>query len=52
MKRKTLELLACPTCREELFLREDGDNEAVETGTLVCAQCQRHLPHRRDQLFR
>ena len=44
MKRKTLELLACPTCRGELFLREGGDNEAIETGTLVCATCQRQYP--------
>jgi ubiquinone/menaquinone biosynthesis C-methylase UbiE/uncharacterized protein YbaR (Trm112 family) len=44
MKRKTLELLACPTCRGELFLRETGDNETIETGALVCAKCQRPYP--------
>jgi ubiquinone/menaquinone biosynthesis C-methylase UbiE len=44
MKRKTLELLACPTCRGELALRDAGDNEAIETGALVCAQCRRQYP--------
>ena len=52
MKRKTLELLACPTCRGELALMEGGDSETIEAGTLACATCQRHFPHRRDQLFR
>lgn len=44
MKRKTLELLACPTCHGELALREAGDNETIETGALVCAKCQRQYP--------
>jgi ubiquinone/menaquinone biosynthesis C-methylase UbiE/uncharacterized protein YbaR (Trm112 family) len=44
MKRKTLELLACPTCRGELALRDAGDKETIETGTLICAKCQRQYP--------
>ena len=31
MKRKTLELLACPTCRGELDLRDTGDKETIES---------------------
>jgi len=46
MKRKTLELLACPTCRGELSLRESGSNETIETGALTCATCQRQYPIR------
>jgi ubiquinone/menaquinone biosynthesis C-methylase UbiE/uncharacterized protein YbaR (Trm112 family) len=46
MKRKTLELLACPTCRGELSLHEADDNETIETGALVCAACQRQYPIR------
>jgi ubiquinone/menaquinone biosynthesis C-methylase UbiE len=44
MKRKTLELLACPACHGELSLREGGDSEAVESGMLACAKCQRQYP--------
>ena len=44
MKRKTLELLACPSCRGELSLLEGGDSETIETGILVCAKCQRQYP--------
>jgi uncharacterized protein YbaR (Trm112 family) len=44
MKRKTLELLACPTCHGELALSGDGDGETIETGALVCARCQCQYP--------
>ena len=44
MKRKTLELLACPTCHGELSLSEGGDSEIIETGTLACAKCWRQYP--------
>ncbi len=44
MKRKTLEVLACPSCRGELALREAGNGETIETGTLVCARCRREYP--------
>ena len=46
MKRKTLELLVCPTCRGELDLRDTGDNETIETGTLACVRCGRQYPIR------
>jgi ubiquinone/menaquinone biosynthesis C-methylase UbiE len=44
MKRKTLPLLACPTCRGEFALMEGGDSETIEAGTLACATCQRQYP--------
>ena len=44
MKHKTLELLACPSCRGELSLDDQGGSETIETGTLVCAKCQRQYP--------
>jgi ubiquinone/menaquinone biosynthesis C-methylase UbiE len=44
MKRRTLELLACPMCHGELSLSEGGDGETIETGALVCAGCQRQYP--------
>lgn len=44
MKRKTLELLACPTCHGEFSLLEGGGNEIIETGALACAKCQRQYP--------
>lgn len=44
MKRTTLELLACPTCRGALVLREAGDHETVQTGTLACSGCPRQYP--------
>jgi ubiquinone/menaquinone biosynthesis C-methylase UbiE len=44
MKRKTVELLACPTCRGDLFPNDRGNSETIETGTLICAGCQRQYP--------
>jgi ubiquinone/menaquinone biosynthesis C-methylase UbiE len=44
MKRKTLELLGCPTCHGELSLGGEGDGETIETGTLACAKCRRQYP--------
>ena len=44
MKRKTLELLACPTCHGDLSLREAGDGGIVASGMLVCVQCRRQYP--------
>ncbi len=44
MKRKTLELLVCPTCHGELSLSEGGANETIDTGVLACAKCQRQYP--------
>jgi uncharacterized protein YbaR (Trm112 family) len=51
MRRKTLELLVCPTCHGELSLSEGGANETIDTGMLACAKCQRQylikegIPH-------
>lgn len=44
MKRRTLELLACPTCHGELTLSEVRGNGVVEAGSLSCAHCQRAFP--------
>ena len=44
MKRKALELLACPSCHEELVLHAEGGSETIDTGTLVCTGCQRRYP--------
>lgn len=44
MRRKTVALLACPTCRGCLSLNDQDDNETIETGILVCDECQRQYP--------
>jgi ubiquinone/menaquinone biosynthesis C-methylase UbiE/uncharacterized protein YbaR (Trm112 family) len=43
MKRSSLDLLACPACRQALNLKADG-NDPVETGSLVCPGCRREYP--------
>ncbi len=46
MHRRVVELLACPTCRVAVVL-QDGDagwGDRVETGRLVCMQCDRTYP--------
>jgi len=44
MKRKTMQLLACPARRGELSLHDGSDGETIETGMLACAKCQRQYP--------
>lgn len=44
MKRNSLELLCCPSCRCALSLREEQANGTVETGSLSCPCCHRDFP--------
>ncbi len=44
MKRRTLEVLACPACRGDLALSDDGGGETIESGTLVCTKCGQQYP--------
>ncbi len=41
MKRATLELLCCPTCRTELIVREESSNTNENEGELFCSHCGR-----------
>ncbi len=45
MKRKLMEILACPMCKGELELEiaEERDGEII-TGCLTCASCQQSYP--------
>jgi uncharacterized protein YbaR (Trm112 family) len=45
MKRKLLEILACPLCRGDLKLEimEEKDGE-IRTGLLSCAACRQSYP--------
>ena len=44
VKHTTLEVLCCPTCREELHLRDASGVEQVEEGFLYCSACERRFP--------
>lgn len=44
MKRATLDIVGCPNCHAELFLREERGNETVEAGSLLCSRCERDFP--------
>jgi len=41
MKRSTLELLCCPSCQNELILRDNSGNTSVNEGELFCSHCER-----------
>ena len=41
MKRSTLELLCCPSCRTELTLRDESVNTGGNEGKLYCPHCDR-----------
>jgi len=41
MKRSTLELLCCPSCRTDLALRDGSGNTSVNEGELFCSHCER-----------
>jgi ubiquinone/menaquinone biosynthesis C-methylase UbiE/uncharacterized protein YbaR (Trm112 family) len=44
MKRTTLDLLACPTCRGELVLRQEIEDGSIERGGLFCPHCNKEFP--------
>lgn len=46
MKRKLLDFLACPTCQEDLTLKDVTQtlDEEIITGQLYCAPCQKIYP--------
>lgn len=40
MKKEILEILCCPTCKGELTLKVDKENEEeILQGTLICERC-------------
>jgi ubiquinone/menaquinone biosynthesis C-methylase UbiE len=41
MKRSTLELLCCPSCKTELTLRDESGNSSGNGGSLFCSHCER-----------
>jgi ubiquinone/menaquinone biosynthesis C-methylase UbiE len=44
MRRQTLDLLRCPTCRSPLAFGNEGGDETVDEGNLYCSQCERSYP--------
>jgi ubiquinone/menaquinone biosynthesis C-methylase UbiE len=44
MKRATSELLCCPGCHAELRLCDEGSDETVEEGLLLCPTCEQRFP--------
>jgi len=44
MKRATLELLSCPSCRGPLSLGGDPADDTVDEGELACPHCERRFP--------
>jgi ubiquinone/menaquinone biosynthesis C-methylase UbiE len=44
MKRSTTELLCCPSCHADLYLRDEGTGGTVEDGLLRCSQCAQDYP--------
>ncbi len=45
MKRRLLEILACPLCKSDLELEviEENDEEII-SGKLVCSSCKEEFP--------
>jgi ubiquinone/menaquinone biosynthesis C-methylase UbiE len=41
MKRSTLGLLCCPSCKTELILRDESGNTSGNEGELFCSHCER-----------
>ncbi|AIG97068.1 MULTISPECIES: methytransferase partner Trm112 [Archaeoglobus] len=45
MKRKLLEILACPLCKSELEVEVVEENEEeIISGKLVCSSCRAEFP--------
>ncbi len=43
MKHTTLDFLACPFCRGQLYI-SSVDEGMLRTGTLACSRCEKHFP--------
>lgn len=46
LKKDLMEILACPICKNpelELFIFKEDERE-IETGLIVCSQCNRYYP--------
>ncbi|MFP4654203.1 MAG: methytransferase partner Trm112 [Methanohalobium sp.] len=45
MKRKLMDILACPFCKGELVLKVTREYEhEIESGTLYCSLCDEYYP--------
>ena len=45
MKRKLIDILACPVCRGNLELNVGEENEReIVSGALYCVKCNEHYP--------
>jgi len=45
MRRKLLEILACPRCKAELDVEVDEENEEeIISGKLICKECKTVYP--------
>ncbi|RZN62032.1 methytransferase partner Trm112 [Methanonatronarchaeum sp. AMET6-2] len=45
MKKKLLDKLVCPKCREKLELNEEEmDGDKIISGTLTCSSCTTQYP--------
>ncbi len=47
MKRKTVDLLICPTCQGGLQLHSSRHNDPIQTGALTCLTCRKEYLIRR-----
>lgn len=45
LKRKLMDILACPLCKGELILKVTEEDEfEIRSGTLYCSQCDEYYP--------
>jgi uncharacterized protein YbaR (Trm112 family) len=45
MRRKLLEILACPICKSDLDVEvEEEDEEEIISGKLICRKCELEYP--------
>ena len=44
MKRELLDILACPTCKSDLELIVEEENEEIISGKLICKKCKVEYP--------
>ena len=44
MKRKIVDILCCPLCKEDIILDTTESGEDIKTGTLYCKKCNIYYP--------